>query len=281
MRKLSTLFLFILTMAMFTSCGKENESGGGSNTTGTVTTSATIGTGQHFTDFTALQNFYKNKSKAENLAANTVIYHTGPLFVSGDQADVEVSFGLVFCIGNENKLGDDSLCNFSNSSGSQLLDRVNNGEHKIVKAISATSVDYDFAVGVENNDFVMADGVFDSSDKIFRRMLNLDNKPVKMVVVSAANVVMSNNSQLKANLVEYYYSDYTYEAHLLGSNIAVLANPIRSIMGSWGEQGVIAQKIGSLHNISELTVRSVQGSIHRIERNVNTNTYTTYKQEAL
>jgi hypothetical protein len=273
MRKLSTLFLFILTMAMFTSCGKENESGSRDPSSSGVSTSTISSGGQNFSSFSTLQTFYKNKSKAENLVANTVIYHTGPLFGASNQSNINVDFSLVFCVGNKNMIGDDSLCNYSNSSGSQLSDMVDNGEYKVVKTTSASSVNYEVATGVQNNVFVMADKVFDSSDSILKKMLNLDNKSTRKIVVSAANVVMSNNQQLKSDLVEYFYSDGSYQAHLLGSNIAVLANPIISIQGTYNEYGVSAQVIGELNNIGNTTVRNIQATMHKIRYQPNTNTY--------
>jgi hypothetical protein len=281
MRKLSTLFAFVLMMAIATSCGKENKSGGGGSSSSGVSTSTISNGGQNFTSFSALQSFYQSKSKADNLVENTVIYHTGPLFGASNQANINVDFSLVFCVGNNNLIGDDSLCNNSNSSGSQLLNMVNNGEYKVVKTKSANSVSYDMAVGVENNIFVMSERTFDSTDTILRKMLNLDNKATNKVVVSAATVVMSNNQQLKADLVEYFYSDGTYEGHLLGSNIAVLANPIVSIKGSYNDYGVNAQVIGELNNVGNTTVRNIQATMHRVQYQPYTNTYEVYTRTNL
>lgn len=279
MQNLFKMSLFMMSLVLVTSCGKENSTGGGSSSTSISTSTVTDG-GQNFASYDELRAFYDSRALNDNLAENTVIYHVGPLFGSSTQ-QVDTSFSAVLCFNGQNYFGDDSLCSNGYSNGSYLSNMVNNGEYKTVSSATSSSVSYNIATGVQNNSFIFEPKTFDRTDSVYRKMLNIDNKATAKIVVGNANVVMSNGQALKSDLVEYFYSDGTYEAFVIGSNIAVLANPILSIKGSYGTNGVSADVIGELSNIGEITVRSLQATIHRLSYNAYTDTYTVYTQQSL
>ena len=212
MKSLTKLFTMMTVLAVLVSCGKENSTGGGSSSSSSSTSTTVSSSGQNFSDYATMRNFYTTKSKADNLSTNTVIYHTGSLFGANSSAvDFNVNWGFAFCVGSENLFGDDSLCNNGYSNSSSQLERIiDEGEYKIVESKSAASVDYKIAVDVFNGGFEYEAKVFNNEDSIYRRMLNLDGKSVNKTYISAANVTMSNGSTLKADLVEYFFSDGSY-----------------------------------------------------------------------
>lgn len=281
MRKLQTLLLSLTMITLLASCGAENESGNSSGNS--VTTSTTIsGGGSNFSSYSALKSYYMNKSFADNLTDNTVIYHIGSYFGA---AQATANFNFAFCFGNKNLFGDDSLCNGYGNSGNELLQIVNNGEYKVVKDRTSTSVNYDVASGVSNGNFDFSAKLFDDQDSIYKDMLNLNNIPVRDVIITQANVSFSNGANINADHVEYFFSDGSYRSFVLGSNIALLSNPIAVSEGSYSSSGNYANTnttmIGKLNNIGELRVSNIQATVHRLMYDYNTNTYRAFPLRAL
>lgn len=294
MKNLVRMFMVMGLIMSLASCGK-NSSGGGSSSTNTSNVGVNgswytnSGDNQGFGDATAFKNYYQSKSMAENAVVNTVVYHVGPRY-GGSYNNFEVDFSLnfAFCIGSENLFGNDNLCSYQQgNNSSDLGDIVDNGEYKVIRASSSTTNSFDLATGANSGGFIFDTRNYNSNSPIYRSMLNLDNKPTRKVVVSRAYANLSNRGNIPVDLVEYFFTDGTYEAYVLGSDIPMIANPLVILEGNYGTSGsnnypqLNYQVKGELNNIGESSLASLTANTHGIAFYSNTNTYYVYEAGTL
>jgi hypothetical protein len=291
MKNLMKLFMLMSLMMTLAACGKNSSGDGGSgsstNTSGIGSTGTwynNSGDNQGFGDPVAFKNYYTARSMAANISTNTVVYHVGPNY-GGSYNNFQVDFNLnfAFCIGNENIFGNDDYCSYQQgNSANDLNDIVDNGKYKVVTAASSTTNSYDLATDANSGGFIFDQRTYNSNTSIYRKMLNMDNKPTRKVVVSRANASLSNRGNIPVDMVEYFFTDGTYEAYVLGSDLPMIANPLVILEGNYGTNGnsqypqLNYNVRGELNNIGEASLASLFANTHGIYFYSNTNSYNIY-----
>lgn len=248
-------------------CGKGEEGGSIKNNTSTIVGN---GVGAVYQDFNSMREAFTNSAMNTGLNTNTVVYHIGPLY-GGTSNSSSFSASASFCVFGKNLLGNDDVCSGSGNTSSQLNDAIDMGQYKVVRSANANSVAYGVASSVSNGTFSYLEETFDSNDSIYRKMLNLDNLPTQKIVVTEAQVRMSTGGQMKANFVEYFFEDGTYEAYILSAALPVMANPIASYKGNFQVNGGVSFKMeGRLNNIAQNILSGVSAQSHRLENDFYT-----------
>lgn len=274
MKRFIQLLILATLVTMLASCGKQNSSGGSSSKKSNQTDWYASGTNNGFGNYDDLKEYYTEKSLSDGLPNNTVIYHVGEIYGANyNNFEFDINFNFAFCIGSENLFGNDDACNsFGGNTTADLNDIVDDGEYKVVRNSTSTTVSFDLATGASNNIFTFANNqTYNQTSPIFRKMLNLDNKPVNKVVVSKANAYMTNKGNIQADLVEYFFQDGSYEAYILSPNIPVIANPVAVFGGSYSVNGSVNVNIdGELNNVGQSVLTSVSTTIHRLTYNYTT-----------
>lgn len=279
MKKLFWMILSIGLVFGVSSCGKSNSSGGGGvapSNTSTVTSAANL------TDYESIKNYYLNKNLSEGLSENMVIYHIGEAFggsnvFSVNYSDIDLSdifdFNFDYCINLFGKLKGDCANNQSNYT-SNLTDVTKKGEYKVVKSIAADSVNYDVATGMSSYGLNFQGASFNRDDALFSSMLNLAGKSVAKVVVSDAKVYItqtnsdgttSEQREITAKYVEYFFMDNTIEGYILSSDLPVIANPIAVTKNH--------NLKGTLSLVGSIKVVSIAATIHTLQLDPYTGTY--------
>jgi hypothetical protein len=274
MKRFIQLLMMATLVTAVASCGKQNSSGSSSSKSSNQTDWYASGTNNGFGNYDDLKEYYMDKSLSSDLPNNTVIYHVGEIYGANySNVEFDFDFNFTFCIGDENLFGDDDDCNYyGGNSTADLQDIVDDGEYKVVRNSTSTTVSFDLATGASNNIFTFAAGQeYNQTSPIFRKMLNIDNKPVNKIVVSKANAFMTNKGNIQADLVEYFFQDGSYEAYILSPDIPVIANPIAVFGGSYSVNGSVNFDIdGELSNVGQSVLTSVSTTVHRLTYNYTT-----------
>ena len=272
--KLLVLGFMVLSIV---SCGKDNESGGG--TTASASTTTTISsTGVNYKNYQQIKDAYSKISFASGVKKNMVIYHIGsdyggesitnniPEFDFSDLFD----FNFDFCMNINGNLKGDCDSNQGYNQGNQLSGVVSRGEYKVVKTMSKDSISLDIASGVYGQGFEFEAGTYNRNDTIYKDMLNLEGKSVVKVVISEAQVTIlegTTTKQIKADYVEYFYSDYSLKGFVLSTAFPMMANPIANTKNN--------DLTGVLSFSGNKTIQSISVNIHDLQYDYMTNTYKT------
>ena len=276
MKRLFKLAFIALMMSQIASCGKENNSGGGSGSSNSGITndgviSGVFDNGNNLGDYSAVRSHYTSASFSNGLSTNMVIYHIGPYF--GGQSSSGFSTTVSGCLNLfVVSFGD---CDNINSNVGQLESIVDRGEYKVVRSTSSSSVTYDVAVGTQSSnlggDFVYQPDTFDSTDDAYRDMLNLDDISVRETVVSEARITLSNGETVNGEMVEYFYTNGNIRRFVLSSALPLMANPLLVIENN--------SVTGRLNNVGETAVTRISADIHGIQFNPFTGESTTFIQQ--
>ena len=265
MRNVTKLILMGVMILSLVSCGKKNESGGGSSSSSSSDWYNQGSGNNGYGDYNTLKNYYNTKSLSSGTSSNMVIYHIGSAFGgTGFSNNNSFEFDFGFCINLFGVLKGD--CNQYNPTNS-LIDIVNKGEYKVIKAVSSSSLTIDVANGVSGNSFTFSPYTFNRSDSLFREMLNLDNIAVQKAVVSKATVYLTNGTKIDADYVEYFFNDtnQTVKGYVLSPDLPVLANPI-AVTKNYDLTGV-------LNFAGSKTIRSISVNVHDLQYDYMTNEY--------
>lgn len=265
MRNLMRAMILGTLVMSFYGCGKTEDSGSKKKSISAV--------GTVYQDFNTLRSAFTNSAMNTGLTTNSVVYHIGPQY-GGTFSSSSFSASAVFCVFGENLFGNDDKCSQSGSSTSQLNDVIDMGEYKVIKSSTTSSVSFDLATSVANNTFGFEAKTFNSSDSIFRKMLNLDEIATEKIVVTEAFIKMSSGGQVKANFVEYFFTDGTYEGYILSAALPIMANPVVSYKGNFSINGGVSFKMeGRLNNVGQNILTGVSAQSHRLETDVYSGTY--------
>ncbi len=270
MKKLNQIFILGLVIMSLVSCGKDNQSGGSSSSSSSSSVSSSAGV--NVQDYDELKERYTKKSLEHGTSDGMVVYHIGPYFGGSDfytpVNDIDFSdfFNFGYCINIGGELKGDCPDNASYTNGGQLQDIVQKGEYKVIRTGSSDSLAIDFATGVYGNGFEFERVEYDREDKIYREMLNLDNKSTYMVVISEAQVQLTNGEKIVADYVEYFYRDGSLKGFVLSNQLPLIANPIAATNQH--------DLVGILSVTGDDAIASVQVNIHDIQFNAYNNEYT-------
>ncbi len=265
---LKMVLLGTLIMGLY-SCGKASDSGSRSSSS-SITNFGNGEMGTSFAEFSTLQSSYLNAAFSAGITEATAIHHIGPRY-GGTFNTSSSSLGATFCVGDRNLFGNDDRCSSNSSLDSQLNDLIDRGEYKVIRSTSATSVDFGLANGVSNGTFTFSESVFDASNNLFREMLNLDDVSTRRVVVSDAQIQMSNSGQIDASLVEYFFEDGRYESYILSSALPLIANPIASYTGTYSVGGGVQFELdGRLSFFGQNSLTGISAQPHMLNNDFQT-----------
>ncbi|MFT6633235.1 MAG: hypothetical protein ACJAS4_003205 [Bacteriovoracaceae bacterium] len=270
--KLLTLGFMVLSIV---SCGKDNDSGGSSVSS---TTSTVSSTGVNYKTYEEIKSAYSGMSFASGVQENMVVYHIGSDYggssITNNIQDFDFSdlfdFNFDFCMNINGNLKGDCDSNQGYNQGTQLSGVVSRGEYKVVKTLSKDSISLDIASGVYGQGFEFDPGTYNRNDAIYKEMLNLEGKSVVKVVISEAQITIlegTTTKQIKADYVEYFYSDYSLKGFVLSTAFPVMANPIANTKNN--------DLTGVLSFSGNKTVQSISVNIHDLQYDYMTNTYKT------
>lgn len=224
--------------------------------------------------FTDLKNYFEQKSLADGVSNDTVVYHTGSFFGAAPQ-DNGIKFSAVFCVGSENLFGNDDKCDPNNG----IEDLYAAGEYKLVKSSSTSKNTYSLANGIDGSGFTtyVMNQSFDRNAEQYRKMLNKNDNPVRKIVVSNAKIQM--NGEIKAQYIEYFFENGSYEGYVVAKSLPVIANPVMVTSGYYNGYGVTGDLVGRLNNLGNKTLQSVQANIHRLQQDYQSGTLSPVVQQ--
>lgn len=264
MKNLMKLLLMLAMTFAIASCAKEDEGGSSKavpappvvDPTPTVTDDFYSSSSAEFGSFDKLKDYYMNKSFDTGSVDGQIVYHIGPEY--GMQTSGG-SFNFDFCINFfGSTIGDcDDVGNTTILQGI-----VDNGKYKVVTSANASGVSYNEADSVENDQFVFEPRNLDQTSESFSEMLNLDNQPVIKVLVSKADITLSDGSKVNGDLVEYFYSQGgpENEAFIISKDLPMLANPVAIFNATGSAQG-------ALNNVGNKLIKSVSAMKHSVQYN--------------
>jgi len=253
MKNLIQLLLILAMTFALASCGKKDKGGSSSSSPAPVVDPIPTGdfyggSETEFGNFDTLKAYYTGKSFADGISASQIIYHIGPdygMVLNGG------SFNVGFCI----QFFGTTLGDCEGMGQGAILDGiVANGEYKVVESASVGGVSFQEATDVVDDQFVFEPRTFDANSEAFRAMLNLGNEPVLKVVVSQAQIHMTDGSTVTGDLVEYFYGTFGsvtgIDRFVLSKDLPLIANPIANFDAYGNPTGV-------LNNIGNRMVGSV------------------------
>lgn len=265
MKKLFRVIALGAMVLALASCGKENESGGSSSSgSSTQDWYNQGGSGENFGDYSQLKSYYSSKALNSGVSNNMVVYHIGPEFGGDNFGGVNFNLDFGFCFNLFGELKGD--CDQYNQ-GQDLGVIVDKGEYKVVRSSTSSSVNVDVATGSSNGVFNFVNASYTRNDALFREMLNMDNRPVAKVVVSQAQVYLTDGKKVNADYIEYFYNDGSQEVkgYIVSQELPIIANPL-AVTDNYDLTGVLSFS-------GSQTIRSVQVTIHDLQYDYMTNTY--------
>ena len=242
------------------SCGKDNSTQGSKSSNTSNTGISTTG-GSNFKNHAEMKNAFESMSLQSGLNNNDVIYHVGPEFGMQTQGG-NVNFDFNYCI--DLIFWQSGDCE-QTSSGSQLEYILSNGEYKVVKNTSSNQVSYDLADGIVNNMFSFLPSEFNRNDDLYQRMLGINQGNIVKIVLSKADVRLSNNQTIKADYVEYFYDNNSVEGFVVSNALPLMANPL-FITENYSITGALSFS-------GNKTIKSISVMTHYLEYNYQTNAY--------
>ncbi|MBT4792258.1 MAG: hypothetical protein HON90_11865 [Halobacteriovoraceae bacterium] len=293
MKNLKKLFLLSALVLSIVSCGSDNKSGGSGGGT-TPAPAAPVAPDWYQTDtdvqnlnnYNRLRDFYVNKSFANGLTDNMVIYHIGRTYSdtakslsNNNTQNIGLSdiFHLGYCINFFGILKGDCANTNSSYTATQtdLGEIVRQGEYKVIGRRDHNQVDLSIAQGSDNYGFLFEAGVYDRGDNLYNLMLNLAGKTVRRVVISKAEVYVTdangNNTRIDADFVEYFFTDSSIRGYVISQNLPSLANPIAVTANTVYDTHELT---GALSFSGVNTVKSISVQTHRLNYTFQTNSYT-------
>lgn len=288
MKNLFKLLILTGLITFLSSCGKDNKSGGGGGGSTVVTPPAVVIPNNWYADnvndpansvnYNTLRNYYEAQSFATHTTSNLVIYHLGSEF-GGDDLYNNVNFSNLFnfnfgyCINFFGKLKGDCSNTQNDQFSYQADDIIRKGEFKVIVNADHNTTSYNRAVGSTGLGFEFESKSFTREDLLYRRMLNLDAKPVAKVVISKAtlNAQVSTSTgtnsttTINADYVEYFFSDNTIEGYVISPDLPMLANPVAVTKSNGYDTHALK---GILSSAGAYKILSLTVDTHRISGNV-------------
>lgn len=267
MKNLGKLFIMGAMVLALASCGKENKSGGSEPAAPAAVANPTTGnaSGINYKTYAEIKKAYTTKDFNIGTTNNMVIYHIGPDYggQSFGNSNIDLNFDFGFCINFFGHMSGD--CEQNNNQSDQYAEVLSRGEYKVVNSSTKDVVKLDVATEVSGNGFIFTEKTFDRQDEFYKAMLNLDGKSVKIVVVKQAEVTLTDGKALKADYVEYFYSDGSVEGFVLSNELPLIANPIASTKEH--------DLVGALSFSGSKTIGKITVNIHEVDHDLQTNTY--------
>lgn len=275
MRNFGKILVLGFTVLSLISCGKDNASGGGSSSSSSSTSVSSVG--KNYKTYAQIKDAYTKMKLDSGVSKNMVVYHVGPDYggesLMNNTPTVDFSdlfdFSFGYCININGELKGDCADNqYNQTQNNELQNIVNRGEYKVVRSDSSKSVAFDYATGVFGPGFQFAQATYDRNDPIYKEMLKLDGKSVVKVVISEAQITIlegTKTKQIKADYVEYFYSDYSLKGFVLSTALPLIANPIANTQNH--------DLTGVLSFSGNKTIKSISVNIHDIQYDYMTNKY--------
>jgi hypothetical protein len=271
MRNFGKLFVLGFVVLSLVSCGSDNSSGSSKGSSSSSGTGVVSSTGVNYKTYEEIKSVYTKMSMSAGVSNNTVVYHMGADY-GGETISNNIDFGfnIGFCLNLFGSLkGDcDAYENQGNNQNSELAGVVSRGEYKVVRSSSKDSVSIDIATGVYGQGFEFEAGTYNRNDSFYREMLNLDGKSVVKVIVTEAQVSIlegSTTKNIKADYVEYFYSDYSVKGFVLSTAFPLMANPIANTKNN--------NLTGTLNFSGNKKIQSISVNIHDLQYDYTTNSY--------
>ena len=260
--------IMLLAFSVLSACG-ENKSGGGKksssvNGIGNGQTGYTT-QGENYNNIDEVRNRYNSKSLADGIGNGTNIYHVGSYFGGSSSGGGQISGGVYGCLNLIFwQVGDcDSSSGYDISS--QLESALNLGRIWQVQGASGESISINEAYDVLNNDYLFQNATYDRNNAKYREMLGLNRNDIVDVRISNASIKLSNNQDVPATLVEYFYgTNYGnvnisgMKRFILSSNLPVVANPI-AVIDAYGAIKGYLSNVGNDIKVRSLTVTKMHG----------------------
>ena len=279
MKKLFGFTLTVLVAMGVSGCGKDNKTGSKNKTVPAGTTVNTSNNPANFANYDQLRSYYESYSMSTRLSSNMVVYHIGPiyggdnLFNSYNDFNFDLDFG--YCINLFGTLKGDCGSNQSSNNSSSLSYFIERGEYKIIRGHAENNVNYDRITKSSNagNDFQAEQ--YDRNNEVYREMLNLSGDPVDKIVITKADVQVSERDSngnfktdsngnlivktIKADYVEYFFTNKPMEGYVISNELPLVANPIARTRE---HEFIGALSFADIYNISYIKVDT-----HRLQFN--------------
>ena len=266
MKKFRDLLLLGMMILALVSCGKEEQSSGGGGSSGSSGSGSTSGV--NYKNHSELKKAFTSKSFTTGLSDKTVIYHVGPDFggTNFNSIDIDFDFDFGFCGNFFGKTYGD--CDSYSNNGVDYDNLVEKGEYKRVIKRSKDKIEYDLATGAHASgtgaEFTRKS--YTRGDSFYREMLNLDKKSVQKVVISKAEVYVTNastgkRSTIKADYVEYFFNDSerSLKGYVVSNQLPLFANPLAITTGR--------NLSGALSNSGNTIINYIRVQMHDLQLN--------------
>ncbi|MBC76140.1 MAG: hypothetical protein CME64_09000 [Halobacteriovoraceae bacterium] len=254
MRALFTkLPLALLGLALVTSCGKENASGGSTsaNVQGVISAGASLDQVRNAFNSTSLAH---GITQTNDQNYGTSIYHGGPFFkVASDDGCKSVDlFGIdlfQYCFDSYNNPLQRELDLYE----IKQVQTASSGEVKFKEPVDLNEYGQGYVYGNEK--------VFNRNSDRYKAMLGLkDQRPIE-VRTSTAKITLSNGQVKNGVYVEYFFGTKSNnilqltskESYVLSTELPVMANPITVENNS-------GQVVGKLGKVGDLIVTRIKVS---------------------
>jgi hypothetical protein len=267
---MNRILLLAMVMTLAAACGKNSSGGGGSSQTNPSTNWNGWDNNQYNNNgqqqqynIEQIRSQFAAKSLSDGLQNGLAVYHVGPHYSSSYygggnfnfQFQVSGCINLIFV-----QVGDCGSTGYSNQQYMENI--VDMGEFKIVQSSTSTQVNYEEAIGVSNEQFLVTQKTFTRNSSRYTDMLGTNGGVIGggfQSLVTAAYVRLTNGQQIEAYLIEHF-NGYNTTRYVVSPSLPVLANPI-AVLDGYG------QFQGALKSVGNTNINMIQVNLHQMGYN--------------